>query len=82
MQRIGDFEWLNLLDITCLDDKAKFWDATESDIKHVTDWRVIDQDVLRTRANEQFFKSKRVRSMMRQSLLLYCGYYRLSYMQG
>ena len=51
-------------------------------IKKVSEARVIEQDVVRTRANEAFFRSSKIRGLMKQTLLRYCGFYHLEYMQG
>lgn len=73
-------EWKSWLDIVEL--RAQFEDVSESKIARVAEARVIEQDVRRTRANEPFFRSKKVRTLMHQALLKYCGFHNVNYMQG
>jgi len=44
--------------------------------------RVIEQDVVRTRADEAFFAARSVRCLMNEVLVRYCAHNRLQYMQG
>ena len=58
--------------------RADFWECSTE----VADLKVIEQDVLRTRAEHAFFRGARVRRLLLQVLLRYCGYYQVRYMQG
>ena len=62
--------------------KARFWNVSMESKSIVSEGRVIKQDVLRTRADELYFADKRIRQLLEQCLLCFCGYYKLEYMQG
>ena len=62
--------------------RARFWDASDEEVGAVAESRVIEQDVLRTRADVGYFRTPRVRSLLKAALLRYCGFYKLGYMQG
>lgn len=77
--------WFGLLglDITTESTlRPRFWDASQTQIDSVAEYRVIEQDVVRTRAEMNYFRTPRVRHWMKIALLRYCGYYQLCYMQG
>ena len=78
-------EWLKLLNIPleqCSTAKPLFADCTLDSRIPVSKERVIKQDVLRTRADEIFFKGSTIRSLLKQSLVKYCTYHDVHYMQG
>jgi hypothetical protein len=60
---------------------AKFWNKS-IDVTAVPESRVIDQDVMRTRSDETFFRNGLVRGLLRLILLRYCAHYDVRYMQG
>jgi hypothetical protein len=62
--------------------KPKFRNADEQDLTAVTESRVIEQDCLRTRADEPFYSSESARCLMKEALMRYCAFYRVKYMQG
>lgn len=77
-------QWCSLVGLTepFSQVEARFWRAGEDELSPVAEARVIEQDVMRTRADEAFFRQDSVRRLMKHALLRYCGYYRLEYMQG
>ena len=62
--------------------RAKFWTASEEATNSVLEYRVIEQDVHRTRADTRYFRAERTRRLMRMALVRYCGFYKVGYMQG
>ena len=74
-------EWLTLL---AADDasSAAFLSATGAVQGDQYKSRVIEQDVVRTRADETFYAARSVRCLMNEVLVRYCAHYRLQYMQG
>mmetsp|Transcript_18491 Transcript_18491/g.41830 ORF Transcript_18491/g.41830 Transcript_18491/m.41830 type:complete len:454 (+) Transcript_18491:177-1538(+) len=74
--------WKQLLGVDSDDVRADFESATEECTRANSKRRVIHQDVLRTRADEDFFKSLFVRAVMRQTLIRFCSHRSIEYMQG
>ena len=62
--------------------RARFWTASEEATNSVLEYRVIEQDVHRTRADTRYFRAERTRRLMRMALVRYCGFYKVGYMQG
>ena len=78
-------EWSKILKLTNINTVPKFWyttDASISEYMKQADMRTIDQDVVRTRANEEYFQSPTVRHVMKNALLKFCTYHKISYLQG
>jgi hypothetical protein len=78
--RIG--EWKSLLAIRPGEELAAFESVKREEVSRNTKTRVINQDVLRTRADEVFFRSSVVQMVLKHSLTRFCSYYRIEYMQG
>jgi hypothetical protein len=75
--------WCDLFDIEPKSSlRARFWNVSLESKSVVSERRVIKQDVLRTRADELYFADKRIRKLLEQCLLCFCGFYKLEYMQG
>lgn len=75
-------KWKDILDIGATAEEAKFENVERVETLKYSKTRVINQDVLRTRADETFFKSPFVKSVLKQSLIRFCSYHRIEYMQG
>jgi len=73
--------WCNILGVDA-DAHARFLGASAEAVNAVGESRVIEQDVMRTRADIAYFRSRRVRRLMKVALLRYCGFYNVGYMQG
>lgn len=74
--------WRKLLSIEREKETADFESVKQEDVKRNTKTRVINQDVLRTRADENFFRSNLVQAVLRHTLIRFCSFYRIEYMQG
>ncbi len=78
-------EWSKILKLTDLNSVPKFWYTTDASVNEYmkqADMRTIDQDVVRTRANEEYFQSPKIRHVMKNTLLKFCTYHKISYLQG
>lgn len=74
--------WKRILGIEESDSTAKFESVSLKDTLKNSKTRVINQDVLRTRADEPFFRSDFVRSVLKQTLIRFCSFHKIEYMQG
>jgi len=85
-------DWLRLMRITAGSGslalvKANFWGVldlytTQKEMEQsVSQYKVLVQDVKRTRSDEKFFCNNNIRRVMKNALLCFCAYYRLEYMQ-
>lgn len=75
-------KWIKLLDIRDPNAQAQFKSVCATHLAAVPEARVIEQDVVRTRANEIFFSDESIRELMKNTLLRYCAFYKVEYMQG
>jgi hypothetical protein len=75
-------EWKKILGIVEDCRSPNFETVSKLDVARNTKTRVISQDVLRTRADEELYRLPQVRSLLRISLTRFCSYHRIEYMQG
>ena len=75
-------KWKELLGIDGNIDSADFEHVTREEVLKNTKTRVINQDVLRTRADEPFFRYPFVKCILKQTLIRFCSHHRIDYMQG
>lgn len=75
-------KWKDILGIDGTEEGAKFEKIGREETLKNSKTRVINQDVLRTRADEPFFKSSMVKAVLKQTLIKFCSYHRIEYMQG
>ena len=78
--RLG--KWIDLLQIDKDATQPQFETIMVEQTLQNSKARVINQDVLRTRADEPFFQSSFIKAVLKQTLLRFCSYYRIEYMQG
>lgn len=74
--------WKRILGIDDSSAVAKFESVSAKDTQKNSKTRVINQDVLRTRADEPFFRTAFVRSVLKQTLVRFCSFHRIEYLQG
>ena len=74
--------WKRLLSIEDGPAVARFESVPTKDAQKYAKNRVIIQDVLRTRADEHFFRSNLVRTVLRQTLVRFCAFNKIEYLQG
>ena len=75
-------KWMSILGITDDKETAHFESVAEEELAKNTKMRVITQDVLRTRSDEPFFKNGFLKAIMKQTLIRFCSFHRIEYMQG
>lgn len=73
--------WAGLL-LVDPDSKARFWDYSSSSMRSSSEVRVIEQDVIRTRQEDEYYGDQRTINNMKQALISYCAFYNCEYMQG
>lgn len=76
-------KWMREIDVHP-DDKPHFLNVTRHDMDAFIFIKAkkIAQDVVRTRANDSFFRRRDIRVLMNQTLVSFCAFYRIDYMQG
>ena len=74
--------WKTILNIDDSVEVADFESVTKEVVLTNTKTRVINQDVLRTRGDEVFFRSTFMKNVLRQTLVRFCSFHRIEYMQG
>eukprot|EP01041_Mallomonas_annulata_P006453 gene6453-13036_t len=74
-------EWCRLLGVSEDNNEAIFW-GISSEKRAPSEIRVIEQDVIRTRQDEDFFRLLPTINIMKSALISYCSYYNCEYMQG
>lgn len=61
---------------------AIFLSGSKAGLDNVSEKRVIEQDIIRTRSNEEIFNHKSFQMILGRILIRYCVYYSITYMQG
>jgi hypothetical protein len=63
-------------------EKPRFLTVSNKTSQSISELRVIEQDVMRTRSNEPFYEHKSIQYIMKRILIKYCAFHSIQYMQG